>query len=122
MAGSSSLRNITIAVPSGTTVYQNPPEICTPASWMDILLFYLANYVAHLGTIRVVPGLTWLRAGAVYISCFFFPLVGLQSALDCILHCVIFSPDDLQRAARAGALCMVNRGQGQGQGQGIIPG
>jgi hypothetical protein len=117
MTADSALHNITIAVPDGTRVYQNPSEICTPASWMDILLFYIVNYVAHVGTVRLPPGHK-LPTPALYALSFFFPLTFFTTAVDCILDCVIFATSPLQKAARAGSLCMVDRGEDEG----IIPG
>jgi hypothetical protein len=118
MSGSSGLKNLTIPVPNGTTFYQNPTEICTPAGWMDIVLFFLANYVAHLATIRIEPGSTWGTSFITFLSCFFFPLYGLQNALNSILHGSMIAPEQIQKAVRVGALCMVVEGNAR---SGMIP-
>jgi hypothetical protein len=101
------IQNITIAVPNGTTVYQNPPEICTPTQWLDIIVFLITNYGAHVGTVRIAPGLRGSRSLLTYVVCFFFPLVGLQLALACIFNAAIFAETPLLKAARSGALLMI---------------
>lgn len=111
MRGPTLLTNITISAPVGSRFEPNPPGVCTPASWSDILLFFAANYLAHLATVRVDAGSTFLRSFKTYISCFFFPLNGLQNALNCILHCSMAAPDEVQKAVRAGALCIVVEGK-----------
>jgi len=102
-------RNITIAVPNGTSYYQNTNELCFPTSWTDIITFFGANYFAHAATIRRPPGnSTWI--GLFYtVLCLLFPICGLFFALDPLLSFATFAPTNLQMATRAGALVMVGR-------------
>jgi hypothetical protein len=39
--------NITISVPEGTSDHGNPNLLCTPTKWLDVLVFFFANYLAH---------------------------------------------------------------------------
>jgi len=105
-------QNVTIPMPPGTRVFTNPNEICLPASWTDILAFYLANYLAHVATLRLEPDTTTASKVLHATFCLIFPATGLDKAMDYILSCASFCRDPLQKAARAGALFHVVRRQG----------
>jgi hypothetical protein len=109
LAASILSKNVTIAVPAGTRVYTNPDEICQGSSWTDILVFYLANYLAHIATVRT--GLDPKVGMQIFytIACLFFPAIGLEKSVRYILSCASLAHDPLHKAARAGALCHVVR-------------
>lgn len=87
----------------------DPDLICT-AGWTSILTFYLANYIAHCATVKPYPAETLIEFSVAVVLALFFPSSGVIRALDSIFrHSRISKYDDLQRAARAGALCMVCR-------------
>ncbi|MCJ1331662.1 hypothetical protein MMC10_008353 [Thelotrema lepadinum] len=47
--------SLTLQVPAGTSTHGDANLICTPTQWTDVLLFLLANYVAHVLTIVSRP-------------------------------------------------------------------
>ena len=103
--------NMTISVPAGTSDHGDPNLLCTPINWLEILIFYLANYIAHAATVKARPG---ENANDIIFAVFLaitFPFSGLARGLEAIvrrtlLHC---HANDLQTALRAGALCIVIR-------------
>jgi hypothetical protein len=89
----------------------DPNLFCVPAKWSSIALFYIANYLAHCVTVNTYPGETipeWIIA---IIWALFVPSSGVTRALDSIFRHsrLLRKEDDLQRAVRAGAICMVCR-------------
>lgn len=61
---SPSLQNITITAPNGISDHGDPHLLCTPSTWTDIAIFFLANFVFHAATVKSLPGepmaATWL--------------------------------------------------------------
>jgi hypothetical protein len=103
------LHNITIAVPDQTIYNTDPNELCLPAAWTDILIFFSANYLAHAATVRSDPGTSFEDNLFAAIVCLFFPAWGLSRAIIHTLTFSILAGDNLTTAARAGALCVVVR-------------
>src|SRR5579862_1484474 len=82
---------------------------CREATLVDILSFIFVNYVAHAMTVISLPGESAL-AGAVYrFVAFLFPFTGAWRGIRSIRAAAIFAPNKLQKAAQAGALCIVGR-------------
>jgi hypothetical protein len=81
--------------------------LCKPASWEDIVLFYLGNYVAHAATVTTDPGQSLFSSIATVVTVLMFPGAGIVKGLRAILSRAVFAPTELQQAARAGALYMV---------------
>ncbi len=82
---------------------------CTGADWSDILVFLVANYVAHTATVIRFPGetakeLNWRRSDALLA-----PFIGLMYALRKIQWSLVFERDPLRRACRGEALCQIIR-------------
>jgi hypothetical protein len=105
--------NITISVPAGTSDHGDPKLLCIPTKWLDILIFFLANYIAHAVTVKALPGeRTGDLAFAVFLA-IAFPFSGVTRGLEASIRHASFyrNADDLQTAARAGALCMVVRSE-----------
>lgn len=117
--------NITISAPSGTSQHGRPEIICYPSTWKTVIIFFLINYVAHCFT-------TWRRPGektAEYLFSSFlaliFPVSGLGRGLEAIYRHASWQGSfkdfakgtiglgsmkyELQKAGKAGALCVVER-------------
>ncbi|CZR56266.1 uncharacterized protein PAC_06154 [Phialocephala subalpina] len=103
------LQNITIPLPNGTSNHGTPGLLCTPTRWTDIVIFYLANYAAHAVTTRSLPGEGNSSVAMTVVIALFFPAAGAFRGILGIVSLAIFRSNDLEKAARAGALCMVIR-------------
>jgi hypothetical protein len=103
------LQNITVPLPSGTSNHGVPGLLCTPTRWTDIVTFYLANYVAHTLTTRSLPGERPSSFAMAVMVALFFPAAGAFRGILGIWSLAIFRNSDLEKAARAGALCMLIR-------------
>ncbi|PMD39383.1 hypothetical protein L207DRAFT_633996 [Hyaloscypha variabilis F] len=110
-ASAAILRNYTITLPEGTSDHNGPNLLCTPSGWQDIIIFYLGNYIAHVATVISLPGESASSKIRVSLASLLFPVSGLMRGLSTILTFASFGKTDLQKAARAGALCMVVRNQ-----------
>ncbi|MCJ1401530.1 hypothetical protein MMC11_004745 [Xylographa trunciseda] len=106
---SQSLINITITAPQGTNDHGDPHLLCTPSQWSDVATFFLANYVAHAATVQFVPGESTLSTALAVVWALFFPTSGTMRGLKAIWQRAVFSGSALDKASRAGALCMVVR-------------
>jgi len=105
------LQNITLPLPAGTSNHGTPGLLCTPTRWTDIVLFFLFNYVAHAATVLTRPGERPVDSIVSIAACLLFPVLGLYRGIEAIFSGAIFvKKDDLRKAARSGALCMVVRG------------
>jgi len=87
--------------------------ICRDSTWVDILVFYLGNYVAHAGTVVTKPGQSPLTSLATIINAMLFPGSGIVNGMDAILTFAKSGNTNLQVAARAGALCAVVKVQSE---------
>ncbi|KAJ6578381.1 hypothetical protein B0H19DRAFT_843790, partial [Mycena capillaripes] len=103
--------NITISVPDGTTTHGDPHILCTPASALDILVFFSANYFAHAITVKGYPGESGTAKYLSYLAALLFPVSGLVRGLTAIARRGRFVKGPLERAVRSGALCMVVRNE-----------
>jgi hypothetical protein len=103
------LQNITIPLPAGSSDHGTPGILCTPTKWTDIVIFYLANYAAHAATTRSLPGEETSRVGIIVFTALLFPAAGAFRGILGIASFSIFGKTDLEKAARARALCMVVR-------------
>jgi len=81
--------------------------LCRPATWSDVLVFFLGNYVTHVATIVSQPGQS--LAGTIFFSLLsmLFPGGGISKAMGAIMSRAVFAPTELRMAARAGALYIV---------------
>ena len=104
--------NLTVPVPEGTSNHGDPGIICTPTRWYEIIAFFITNYIAHAFTVKTLPG---EKLGTRMITAFLallFPFSGVARGLESILRPAKFFPqpsDELETAARSGALCVVIR-------------
>ncbi|KAF7367615.1 hypothetical protein MSAN_00825000 [Mycena sanguinolenta] len=101
--------NITIPVPEGTSDHGDPSILCTPTNWTNILSFFFGNYIAHAATTLASPGEELFEYALTIVTALLFPSAGVERGLDAIFRRAKFAKDDLTRAARAGALCIVIR-------------
>ncbi|TQN74048.1 hypothetical protein CSHISOI_01376 [Colletotrichum shisoi] len=100
--------NITISVPSGTVNHGDPRLICTPPIWTDFVIFYATNYFVHALTLPSRPGESVLETCFTVITALFLPSTGsLRAARWLLSHAGTVRRDELSRATRAGALCMI---------------
>ncbi|KAH8726398.1 hypothetical protein GQ44DRAFT_161546 [Phaeosphaeriaceae sp. PMI808] len=105
------LQNYTIALPKGSSDHGEPGLLCTPAKAVDLLTFYLLNYVAHAATVLTRPGERADDYLVTVIGSLLFPSLGLYRGVEAILCGAVFTKNDnLRKAARSGALCIVVRG------------
>jgi len=103
-------QNITIEVPYGTTNHGEPNLLCPPATWSDIASYLLFNYVAHGATVVSYPGEPAFDTLLCVVAAILFPTFGVIRALNFIIrHPVLTAKNDLEMAARSGALCMLVR-------------
>ena len=101
--------NLNITAPLGTTDHGDPRILCTPASWTDILSFYLENFFTHVGTVVTYPGESDVSVVVALVSALLLPTAGIARALTAIVRCAKLAKTPLEVAARAGALCHVVR-------------
>ncbi|MCJ1373297.1 hypothetical protein MMC20_004525 [Loxospora ochrophaea] len=106
-----SLENITVSVPNGTTNHGNPNLLCTPSKWTDIAVFFLANFFAHVATVKSLPGEPALHTLVALLMALMFPTSGVNRGVFAAHQRAVFSDTPLETAARAGALCVVVRSQ-----------
>ncbi|KAF6785029.1 nacht domain protein [Colletotrichum sojae] len=82
--------------------------LCKPASWTDLALFFLGNYVAHAATVIASPGQTTSKTVMLAVSAVLFPNSGIRNGIRAIVNCSQWRHlSNLQKAARAGALLTV---------------
>ncbi|KAH9203370.1 hypothetical protein DL95DRAFT_399397 [Leptodontidium sp. 2 PMI_412] len=104
--------NTTITVPEGTSNHGDPNLLCTPTKWYQVLLFFLVNYVSHAVTVKALPGERTSDVFWSILCALFYPYSGINRGLEAIVrHAAWRSGNALQRAAHAGALCVVVRSE-----------
>jgi hypothetical protein len=105
--------NITISVPEGTSNHGDLNLLCTPMTWLEVLIFFAANFFAHAATVRSLPGELAKDVAFNIFLAILFPFSGIARGLDAIAQRAAWysNKNDLQTAARAGALCVVVRNE-----------
>ncbi|KAF7890479.1 hypothetical protein EAF00_008794 [Botryotinia globosa] len=104
------LTNITI---NSTTQHGNGHILCLPITrdyWSSVaavIIFFATNYLAHAATVKSRPGDDSLLQGRNALLALFFPMSGPRRALNAIFRLPILARNELEKACRAGALCMV---------------
>ena len=102
--------NLTITVSKGTRLQGHDPQIlCTPSKWTDVVVFLLANYVAHAVTLKSLPGESTVSVLRNVVCSLLFPISGVRRGVTAIYQRAILAKTPLEAAAKAGALCMVTR-------------
>lgn len=82
---------------------------CEKTTWYGICWFFFTNYLLHALSVRSLPGENVYSSTAFKLCCLLVPYTGVRRALSLISRASSLTKDDLQAAARAGALCMVIR-------------
>jgi hypothetical protein len=110
-AEGAALKNITLALPEGSSDHGTPGLLCTPTKWTDLAWFYLFNYVAHAATVIIRPGERSFDFAVTVMGSLLFPGMGLYRGIEAILSgaSLCGSNNDLRKASRSGALCMLVR-------------
>ena len=99
---------IASAFPVDTNVESSTsPDICGPADWKTIILFYLLNYGAHAFTVVNLPGETTGQKIYWSILALLLPYSGIGKACQTISRGLLSPANPLKRALYAGALCEV---------------
>lgn len=100
--------NVTLFVPDGYTDHGNNDLYCTSSQWYDIIIFFAVNYASHAATIKSRPGQTYMHSARDAVLTLIYPYTGLARALESLARSS-HSANDLRKAARAGALCIIIR-------------
>lgn len=118
-----------IEYPADWNVHGDKGLICTPSKWSSVLIFCFTNYFAHCITVRTYPGETVGEYSVGIALALVLPSSGITRALDSskkhilkvkfnrsdadrvsvIRRSNLRKMDELGRAGKAGALCMVIR-------------
>jgi hypothetical protein len=101
--------NVTLSLPSGTTNHGDPNLLCTPVSWIDIINFFLGNYVAHAATVSSFHGEGKFSLILNAIAALLFPAYGLFRGITLIMTLAVFGNTEQEKALRAQALFMAVR-------------
>jgi hypothetical protein len=109
--------NTTVVVSPNDSNHGDPNLLCRRASWIDIAIFFLGNYIAHAATITTLPGETWQDVTLATVRALLFPVSGVIRGVRAIQSLAIFGHNDLERAARARALAMVVKRDTPGDGK-----
>lgn len=100
--------NVTLSVPDGFTDHGNNDLYCTQSQWYDVLVFFALNYASHAATVKSRPGQTYIHTARDVVLSLVYPYAGLMRALESLARSS-WTTNDLTKAARAGALCIVVR-------------
>lgn len=101
---------ISLTLPAGARVQGSHPQLlCTPSKWTDVAAFLLANYVAHIATVKMLPGESVFSSLKTALLALIFPASGVRRGVNAIWQRAIFAKTPLQVAAKANALCIVIR-------------
>ncbi|RDL30652.1 uncharacterized protein BP5553_09997 [Venustampulla echinocandica] len=95
----------------------SPSKPCTASTWQTILIFYATNYLAHIATVRSVPGAKIEHTLKYTLMSLLIPYYGVGRGFEAILRHAIFkhsliskrADSQLQMALQSGALCIVVR-------------
>ncbi|KAK0221453.1 hypothetical protein IW262DRAFT_1296164 [Armillaria fumosa] len=102
-----------IQLPPGTTDHGVPYLLCTPSTWFTVVTFFLSNYVSHAATVQTYPGEPVFDQTLSFFTSLLFPASGVARGLNSVARGLLVLANrggsDLQKAAAAGALCMVVR-------------
>jgi hypothetical protein len=99
----------TVELPNGTTQHGNSRILCPPTTLRTMATFFLGNFVAHIVTVKSGPGEKIPVTVCNMILALLFPTSGLMRGLNAIARRVKFGKSELDKACRAGALCVVVR-------------
>ena len=102
-----------ITLPPGISDHGESNLLCKPATGYTVFSFMLANYFTHAATTQTLPGEPLYHQMLNFVTAFLFPAAGVSRGLNSIARGILVTTSrneaDLDRAAAAGALCMVVR-------------
>lgn len=120
--------NVSVEAANGTSSHGSSRTLCYPLTWTSLASFYLVNFGAHIATVQSTPGDKWPLMVFNMVLALFFPTSGLMRGLNSIARnfsssffarkivarilCIKKWRRDetsLERACKAGALCVVVR-------------
>ena len=84
---------------------------CVNATWEQIVLFILLNYVTHAMTVRSDPGETQLVTAFSAFAALLMPFSGVFRGARGLLFAARWAGNKLAMARSAQALCMVSRSE-----------
>lgn len=82
---------------------------CERHVWMGVFTFFAVNYVGHAFTVRLKAGYGPTYSLFYGMTTLFLPYFGLYFACKTIERWAVSEKDNLRRALRGGALCVVAR-------------
>lgn len=88
---------------------QTSGVVCVAATWDDILTFFVVNFVTHAVTVRSLPGDRTADVAINTLIALLFPFSGVWAGIMAIRRASCLAKDQVQQAARAGALCILVR-------------
>jgi len=105
------LPSVAVAIPIHRQLTARSEVVCVPATWQDIIAFYVLNYATHALTIKSSPGDTTETTFWIILFALFIPFAGVWRACLTIANGTfnVFGKTGFQDAARVGALCAVFR-------------
>jgi hypothetical protein len=82
-----------------------------PASWENIAVFFIGNYLSHAATVKLPPATTMLTNAGICFSALVMPATGLVFGLGALsqAHKGYKEDSELKKVALASALCMYVR-------------
>ncbi|KDQ55300.1 hypothetical protein JAAARDRAFT_333000 [Jaapia argillacea MUCL 33604] len=83
--------------------------ICSPATWHNIIVFFMINYAAHAATIPAAAGATWYDTMFWTVVCLLLPFAGLGKAMGLVLNYTWVGDSELEKAWARDALLVVAR-------------
>lgn len=120
--------NLTIEAVEGTSSHGSSRILCYPLTWPSLATFYATNFLAHIATVQSTPGDKWPLTAFDMVLALLFPTSGLMRGLNAVVRnfsssffarkivAKIFrikrwrhDETSLEKACKAGALCVVVR-------------
>ena len=100
-----------VELPPNWTDHGDPNLICIPSGWTDVVTFLFVNFIAHCATVKPYPAETLPELSLTLVFALLLPSSGITRAMDAIVRRTALRKDlnPLQKAGKAGALCMVVR-------------
>ena len=102
-------KNVTITIPDGFSNHGKDNIFCVPTKWYQIFTFFAVNFVSHAATVKTRPGQMYYHKICDFLLALAFPFSGVMRAMETFIRSSWPSEDDLVKACRAGALCVVAR-------------
>jgi len=76
-SGSEGLESFIITLPARTTNHSNPHLLCPPATWENIAVFFIRNYIARAATVMLLAATPLLASIWICFGALLMPATGL---------------------------------------------